>query len=247
MSATVLLDRLYKSLNAAYYGGALPADAVVEDVRIPPGVLGPIAGTWNDKTHRLRVDMPGSRQWRGPVFVFTHEVAHAATPQLSLADCHNAVFQREHDRLLGLVLNGIKKRELRGGTTTGVQRPPATKLRALPPALTIGPARDFGGPGHRPSRKETFMLHPYHADRHEIAGPNGETGRDMLRRIQAFERELEARIPGAARWIAAYAPFFDARGHWQPGVTLRDHLGPMTVREARAITAQRMKNERSPR
>jgi hypothetical protein len=109
--ATVLLQRLYAAVNAAYCGRRLPADAVVSDVHIPPRGLSNVLGTWNEATHHLRIDVPKARAWRGVPYVFTHEMAHAATPELSHADAHNYVFRREHDRLLGLVLNGIKRRE----------------------------------------------------------------------------------------------------------------------------------------
>jgi hypothetical protein len=236
MSATRLLERLYKAVNGAFYAGGLPADAVVEDARIGPGVL----GTWNDRTHRLRVDMPKSRRERGPVYVFTHEAAHALTPQLSHEDCHNHVFQREHERLLGELLNGIKKRERKfdRGDHPGVRRTPAP-LGAPLPASTIGSAI-FGGPKHRHSSEDTVMLKPAHHARRELPGPDGCTGADHFRRILAFERALERKIPGGSRWISGYKPFVDSRGFWQPGASLSRKPGPLRVSVAREISRQRM-------
>src|SRR5439155_25450501 len=98
---------------------------------------------------------------------------------------------------------------------------------------------------------KTLMLRPAHSARRELPGPDGYTGADHARQIQAYVRDLErhhdrrGRGPGAARWISGFPPYIDARGHWQPGVTLRDRPGPMTIREAREKSAERKLAERS--
>jgi len=82
-------------------------------------------------------------------------------------------------------------------------------------------------------------------DRREILQPGQLSAAETARRLMDFTDALERKVPGASRWIDGYQPFIDTRGHWQPGAILRDRPGPLTVREARAITTQRM--ERSPR
>ena len=215
MSSTVTLRRLFQSISGAFYDGALPSDVNVEDGRLPRDRI----GEWDPRTRRLRVDMRRSPNWLETI---THEIAHVRTPELiTPASWHGEPFERERLSLLGRVLNAVKRREKKSG-----RRPPDTKLPKL---------RDLP--------KETPML--FHVNRREIAAPDQYTGTQTLRRIRDFERALEARIPGATRWIAGYQPFVDVRGHWQPGATLRDRLGALTVREAREKSAKRKLAERS--
>ena len=206
-----VLRRLYDSVSQAYCDSTLPEDVSVEDARLTRDRV----GEWNPRTRQLRVDV---RRSRDPLETLVHEIAHIRTPELkTAATWHGEPFERERLSLLGLVLNGVKRRE-----------------------------KKSAGPKHRHSPEEkSMLLRPSHVNRREIAAPGHCTGAETIRRIRDFERGLEARIPGATRWIAGYQPFVDARGHWQPGATLRDRLGALTVREAREKSAKRKLAERS--
>jgi hypothetical protein len=201
MSATLLLSRLYKSVNAAYCDGRLPADAVVEDARIAPRGISRVLGTWDPETHRLCVDAPKARQWRGVPYVLTHELAHAATPELLHEDCHNDVFRREHDRLLGLVLNAAKRREKRfdRGDHPSGGRPLQTKLEAPLPASAVG-STVFGGLKHRPlsfsfPRRPSTMRDP----QFEYADGDRPQAREKYEAIKYSLHQLEARgVPTAS-------------------------------------------------
>jgi len=208
-------------VSHAYCGGDLPRDVVVEAARLPKDRI----GEFDPRSRRITIDV---RRSPDPAETLMHEIAHVRTPQLALATWHGAPFERERLRLVGELWNGIKRREKRfsRGDHPGGRRPPGATSTAV-------------------HRKETLMLLPSHTHRREIADGDRPTGRETARRILAFERGLEARTPGATRWISGYRPFLDARGTWQPGAVLRDRPGALSVREARAIAQKRV--ERSTR
>ena len=70
-----------------------------------------------------------------------------------------------------------------------------------------------------------------------------ESVRTNMRRIHEFDDALEARIPGARRWIKCYKPYTDASGVWHAGPVLRDTRAPLTVQEAlERLNAQARRN-----
>jgi hypothetical protein len=201
VSATRLLGMLYKNVNGAFCDGRLPANAVVEDVRLRPGVL----GTWNDadpvsRTPLLRVDVARSRQHEGPISVYAHECAHGLTPELPYAQCHGPAFQREYERLLGLMLNALKRREKsdRGAN------PRAAGGRRLPSA---SPA-----PGREPASFDGEALRPISSPRRgsmrnpslEYAEGDRPQAREQAEAIRYTIDELEKRKPGSTRNLTSW-------------------------------------------
>jgi hypothetical protein len=220
--------KLYASVNAAFFGGALP-EVTIADAALPINVL----GRYTPKKQLLEIDFE-RHQRRGldPLTTFLHETSHASAPEAE----HGAEFVREHARLAAEIWDV----QLQARHRAGLELNPPKKEKTMTPAER----HEDWKAGMKSLILETFAPRPSRpagprgplrvlgpAPAVELQADDGMTGRDYVRAVQAFRRKYPFTAKAASRYrivAGRVVPVFD-----EPGA--------LTVNEAERRGRQSMK------